>query len=86
MYSPFDNTMFFDVDTVFLSDFTFFWERLKESPYPLMIPGRADAINCSPPEWHWGWIFFRDSKIGNLCPANKFIFYDLQQIVCEKFD
>ena len=78
MYSPFDYTMFFDVDTVFLSDFTFFWERLKTSPYPLMIPGLADAINCSPPGWHWGWIFSVIQKSGICVPQtnSSFMIYN----------
>lgn len=68
MYSPFDKTMFFDVDYVFLTDFTYFWDRFNESSCLIMVAGQADENNCSPPDWQWGWIFSMIQKSGICIP------------------
>ena len=55
-YSPFDTTMFIDVDMQFHRDFTFLWDRYSKDPSPLAMPGLSDASNRSPPSWHWNRI------------------------------
>lgn len=57
LYTPFDRTMFFDVDSKFLTDFTFFWDEFKSSGSPFQICGLSDQNNCSPRDWHWGHIY-----------------------------
>lgn len=57
MYTPFERTMFFDVDYVFLTDFTYFWDQFRKSESELWVAGRADENNCSAPDWHWGFIY-----------------------------
>jgi hypothetical protein len=55
--SPFEKTLFFDVDMIINTDFKMFWNYLEKSPYPFMIPGESDENNCSPGHWHWGAIY-----------------------------
>jgi hypothetical protein len=54
--SPFEKSLFFDVDMIINTDFEMFWNYLEKSPYPFMIPGESDSNNRSPYHWHWGAI------------------------------
>lgn len=51
-YSPFEKTMFIDVDTIFKKDFTFIW-NLTET---ILCSGFSDDTGRSPSHWHWGYI------------------------------
>jgi len=55
-YTPFENTMFMDVDMIFKKDFTFIWEMYYKSPNLILFPGLSDKNNRSPSNWHWGCI------------------------------
>jgi hypothetical protein len=56
LYSPFNTTMFIDVDMVFHKDFTFLWSGYSKDPSILSICGLSDVNNRAPPSWHWGYI------------------------------
>jgi hypothetical protein len=55
-YSPFDVTMYLDVDMFFKSNFNHFFDLFYESNQPILIPGLSDENNKSPSNWHWGFI------------------------------
>ena len=55
-YSPFNVTMYLDVDMFFKSNFTHFFDLFYESNQPILIPGLSDENNKSPSNWHWGHI------------------------------
>jgi hypothetical protein len=78
LYSPFEKTIFFDVDSVFKTDLTFWWDYVDKSQSPFLITGVSDKNNCSPPEWHWGWIYSVMQKSGLCIPqvSSTFMYYD----------
>ena len=55
-YTPFDTTMFIDVDMQFHKDFTFMWKCYSKDPLPLAMPGLSYEFNRSPSSWHWNRI------------------------------
>lgn len=67
-YTPFDTTMFFDVDYVFTSDFTYFWKKFSETNETIWISGMSDQNNISPRDWHWGWIYTVIQRSGIAIP------------------
>lgn len=77
-YTPFDRTMFFDVDMIFKKDITHFWDIWRDSRLPLLIPGVSDHTNMSPPDWHWGGIRNVSEKVGVPIPqvSSTIIMYD----------
>ncbi len=68
LYSPFDTTMFFDVDMIFYKDFTFAWEHFKSENKLVLMCGRSDDNNRSPSGWHWGAIDNVMYRCGFNCP------------------
>jgi hypothetical protein len=56
LYTPFEITMFVDVDNYFFKDFTFVFNMFREKNQPLLMPGVSDANGRSPPDWHWNTI------------------------------
>lgn len=67
-YTPFNKTCFMDVDMLFFNDFTFIWEEFKNSSSPILIGGKSDINNRSPPNWHWNGINMVMQKCGFNCP------------------
>lgn len=55
-YTPFDITMFIDVDMIFKQDFLFIWDIFYLDQRSIMMPGLHDDLNRSPADWHWGLI------------------------------
>ena len=78
LYSPFDKTMFIDVDNFFKADFTFIWDLFNTFKQPILCGGFADINNRSPPSWHWGYITNVMNKIGINLPSvsSTLIIYD----------
>jgi len=60
-YTPFEHTMYLDVDMIFKKDFQFIWDEYYSNGQPILIPGKSDKNNRSPPDWHWNNI---DNVIG----------------------
>lgn len=56
LYTPFEHTMYMDVDMLFHRDFTFIWDIYHDSKQSILIPGKSDENNRSPSDWHWGKI------------------------------
>jgi len=56
IYSPFEYTMYMDVDMMFYQDFTFIWGEYHKQNQIIMVPGKSDENNRSPADWHWGKI------------------------------
>lgn len=52
-YTPFITTMFLDVDMIFHSDFTFFWDKYYNNNQTILFSGISDENNNSPSCWHW---------------------------------
>lgn len=69
LYSPFEKTMFIDVDNIFKVDFTFIWDLFNKCKQPILCGGFADINNRSPPHWHWGYITNIMNNIGINLPA-----------------
>jgi hypothetical protein len=69
LYSPFDKTMFIDVDTLFKVDFTFMWDTFDKMNQPILCGGFSDENNRSSSHWHWGYIHNVIDKIGINCPS-----------------
>lgn len=68
LYTPFENTMYIDVDMVFKNDFTFVWDRYYQSNQLILVPGKSDSNNVSPSDWHWGNINNVIAKINTPLP------------------
>jgi len=51
--SPFEKTIFLDVDMIIRTDFQMFWSYLDKCQYNFLIPGLCDENNRSPYDWHW---------------------------------
>lgn len=64
LYTPFDITMFLDVDMIFYKDFTYIWQLYNETNISILCPGFANENNRSPSHWHWGGINNIMSSIG----------------------
>lgn len=56
LYTPFEHTMYIDVDMIFHQDFTFIWNQYHNSDQQILIPGKSDFENRSPSDWQWGKI------------------------------
>ena len=52
-YSPFDLTMFIDVDMEFYQDFTFLWIIYGQDLSPITIGGISNELNRAPSSWQW---------------------------------
>jgi hypothetical protein len=78
LYSPFEKTMFFDVDYVFKTDFKFWWDHFNQSEKPFLIAGLSDSANLSPPDWLWGTIYTVSQKMGVCIPqvCSSFMIYE----------
>jgi len=82
LYTPFDVTMFFDVDMIFYKDFTFLWKEFRKNKKinnsPILVGGKCDDNNRSPSNWHWAKIDNIIVKCGFNCPQiwSTFIIYD----------
>lgn len=82
LYTPFDITMFFDVDMIFYKDFTFLWKEFRKNKKinnsPILIGGVCDDNNRSPSNWHWGEINNVMKKCGFICPqiCSTFVIYN----------
>jgi hypothetical protein len=57
MYTPFQKTMYLDIDQVFKTDIQFIWDKFNDSSFCMIAPGVSDQNNCSPQDWHWGHIY-----------------------------
>jgi hypothetical protein len=64
VYTPFEHTMYIDVDMIFHQDFTFIWNEYRDSHQNILIPGKSNLDNRSPSDWHWGKIDDVISEIG----------------------
>ena len=51
--SPFEKTIFLDVDMIIRTDVQMFWSYLDKCQYNFLIPGLCDENNRSPYDWHW---------------------------------
>ena len=49
-------------------DITEFWKIFDNSKYNIIIPGKSDDKNMSPPDWHWGAINNVSKKVGVAIP------------------
>lgn len=56
LYTPFECTMYMDVDMIFYQDFTFIWNEYHKGNQIILVPGKCDENNRSPEDWHWGKI------------------------------
>lgn len=56
LYSPFETTMFIDVDNYFWKDFTFIFDMFRKIEQPLLLPGISDIDGRSPADWHWNTV------------------------------
>uniref|UniRef100_A0A6C0DRA4 Nucleotide-diphospho-sugar transferase domain-containing protein n=1 Tax=viral metagenome TaxID=1070528 RepID=A0A6C0DRA4_9ZZZZ len=63
-YTPFETTMYLDVDMWFKKDFIFIWEEYYKSPDLVLYAGVSDENNKSPSSWHWGTIDEVIEKVG----------------------
>lgn len=66
--TPFEKTMFIDVDMLFKKDFMFLWDSFDKCSHSILMPGKCDSNNRSPPDWHWGRINNIIEKIGHNIP------------------
>lgn len=56
LYSPFEKTMYLDVDMIFKQNFTFIWDLFDTSNQCILAGGLTDSTGRSPSHWHWGSI------------------------------
>jgi hypothetical protein len=77
-YTPFTYTMFLDVDMIFKTDFTFFWDKYFTNQPKLLFSGISDENNIAPPRWHWCTIdeVIKNSKINIPEFSGVFMVYD----------
>jgi hypothetical protein len=77
-YTPFRYTMFLDVDMVFHTDFTFFWNNYYSNKQNTLYTGISDKDNKSPAWWHWNTIneVMESSKINIPAMFGVLIIYD----------
>lgn len=55
-YTPFQKTMYIDVDMMFKKDLTCIWDIYARNGQPILFAGVSDVNNKAPANWHWNRI------------------------------